>query len=110
MNKNFVKIILFLIVVFGVSQVCFGETPDTAVVADAVTGATQPDFKATMIKFGTVMFAVMLSSFAIFIGLSLWNVILERSRAKNVNHDLSLKTPRTVDDAVLMFIHKNRLK
>lgn len=94
-------------IVFGVSQICFGETPD------AVQTAAVPENSAlisAIIKFATVMFAVMLSSFAIFLGLSVWNAILNRSRAKTIDYEVTLKEPQSVDEAVLFFIQKNKLK
>ncbi len=106
MRRVFYRILL-LIAVFGVSQVCFGETPDAAVVADA---PEQSEMMASVIKFVTVMFAVMLSSFAIFIGLSVWNAILARSRAKTIDYEATLKSPQSVDEALLLFIQKNKLK
>lgn len=110
MNKKVIKIILLLVVVLGVSQICLGETPDSAIVADIAKDNDSTEMTKAIMKFVTVMVGVMVSSFAIFIGLSIWNAILSRSRSKNVDYDLSLKAPQSVDEAVLMFIHKNRLK
>ena len=110
MNKKVIKIILLLVVVLGVSRVCFGETPDAAVVADIAKDNESTEMTKAIMKFVTVMVGVMVSSFAIFIGLSIWNAILSRSRSKNMDYDLSLKSPQSVDEAVLMFIHKNKLK
>ena len=110
MSKIYIKIFLFLIVVFGVSQICFGETPDAAVVQPIAENADKSELMSAIVKFATVMFFVMLSSFAIYIGLSIWNAILARSRSKNFDYDVTLKSPQSVDEAIMLFIHKNRLK
>lgn len=100
-----------MLIVLGVSQVCFGETPDAAsAVANTVTEPQNSELISTIIKFATVMFAVMLSSFAIFVGLSVWNAILNRSRAKTIDYEATLKEPQSVDEAILFFIQKNKLK
>lgn len=109
MNKTFIKALL-LIAVLGVSQICLGETPEPAVTQQVAETADKTELISSIIKFGTVMFFVMLSSVVIFVGLSIWNAILARSRSKNVDYDVTLKSPQSVDEAVMLFIHKNRLK
>ncbi|MCM1009271.1 MAG: hypothetical protein NC390_00135 [Fusobacterium sp.] len=96
-----------MLIVLGVSQTCFGET------LSAVQTAAAPENSeliSAIIKFATVMFAVMLSSFAIFLGLSIWNAILRRSRTKTIDYEATLKSPQSVDEAILLFIQKNKLK
>ncbi len=90
--------------ILGVSQVCFAEAPEVA------QPVQQSEMMSTIVKFVTVMGAVMLSSLAIFIGLSVWNAILSRSRSKTIDYDVSLKEPHSVDEAIFLFIHKNKLK
>lgn len=105
------RLLILMVIVFGVSQICFGETPDA--VSEAVKTASAPEqteLVSAIIKFATVMFAVMLSSFAIFVGLSIWNAILNRSRSKTIDYEATLKEPQSVDEAVLLFIQKNKLK
>lgn len=109
MNKNIIKTLLFF-TVLGVSQICFGETPEPAVVQQVAETADKTELMSAITKFGTVMFFVMFSSVVIFVGLSIWNAILARSRSKKMNYDLTLNSPQSVDEAVLLFIHKNRLK
>lgn len=100
------RLLILMIIVLGVSQICFGETPD------AVQTATpeKTELISAIIKFVTVMFGVMLSSFVIYLGLSIWNAILRRSRAKTIDYEATLKEPQSVDEAVLLFIQKNKLK
>lgn len=104
-----------MVIVLGVSQTCFGETSGAVAEAVAETVNTAPvsehtELISAIIKFATVMFAVMLSSFAIFVGLSIWNAILNRSRSKTIDYEATLKEPQSVDEAVLLFIQKNKLK
>lgn len=106
-----IRLIITLLIVFGVSLTCFGETPDA--VAEAAKVAAEPEHSemiSAIIKFATVMFAVMLSSFVIFLGLSVWNAILNRSRSKTIDYEVTLKEPQSVDEAILLFIQKNKLK
>lgn len=93
-----------MLIVFGVSQIGFCETLDTA---------TQPqnnELISSIIKFATVMFAVMISSFVIYLGLAVWNAILNRSRRKTIDYEATLRTPQSIDEAILLFIQKNKLK
>ena len=108
MNRN---LILIMLIILGVSQVAFCETPDavTEVVATAATPEKSEMFSA-LIKFAVVMVAVLLSSVVIFIGLSVWNAILRRSRSKTIDYEATLSAPQSVDEAVLLFIQKNKLR
>lgn len=106
---------MIMVIVLGVSQICFGETSGavTEAVTETVKTAATPEHTeliSAIIKFATVMFAVMLSSFVIFVGLSIWNAILNRSRSKTIDYEATLKEPQSVDEAVLLFIQKNKLK
>lgn len=101
------KVFILILIVLGVSQTCFGETPS------AVQTAAAPEHTeliSAIIKFATVMFAVMISSFVIYLGLAIWNAILTRSRRKAIDYEATLKAPQSVDEAILLFIQKNKLK
>lgn len=101
------RLLILMVIVLGVSQICFGETPDA--VQQAVT-PERTELMSAIIKFATVMFGVMLSSFVIYLLLTLWNAILQRSRTKALDYEATLKEPQSVDEAVLLFIQKNKLK
>ncbi len=101
------RLLILTLIVFGVSQIGFCETPDAVQTAAAPENS---ELFSALIKFATVMFAVMLSSFAIFVGLSIWNAILNRSRSKTIDYEATLKEPQSVDEAILFFIQKNKLK
>lgn len=106
------RFLIISLIVFGVAPVVFGAAPD-AVTTQTAQAAAEPEnseLVAAIIKFATVMFAVMLSSFVIFLGLSLWNAILKRSRSKTIDYEATLKEPQSVDEAVLLFIQKNKLR
>ena len=100
-----------MLIVLGVSQLAFCETPDA--VTEVVKTAASPEkseMASALVKFCMVMAAVLLSSFIIFVGLSIWNAILKRSRSKAIDYDATLKSPQSVDEAILLFIGKNKLK
>lgn len=67
--------------------------------------------KAGIIKYSTVLFAIAITSIVLTVGLSVYNRFFVRSQMNNykLNRD-SLKSPTTEDEAVLMYISKNRLK
>lgn len=96
-----------MLIVLGVSQTCFGETP---VAVQTAAAPEHTELISAIIKFATVMFAVMISSFVIYLGLAIWNAILNRSRRKTIDYEATLKAPKSVDEAILLFIQKNKLK
>jgi len=67
--------------------------------------------KSTAVKFTLAMLGIVGFSIIIFVGLSLYNKFFVDSRVKDykLNRD-SLRTPSDTDEAVMMFITKNRLK
>ncbi len=85
------------------------------VIAAAIFIAALPGYcaqavsiKQTAIKFLMAMGGVALSSVIIFAGLTLYNKLFKRpSYFKNED---SLSTPDNIDDAVVFFIKKNKLK
>jgi len=67
-------------------------------------------FRATIYKFLKVMVGVALSSVMIFLGLTIYNkfFILKRS-GKIKDYANTLETPKTVEDALNIFIEKTKL-
>ncbi len=59
-------------------------------------------------KFVLAMGGVLLSSVIIYVGLTVYNKFFVKSRSHSLEEEI-LKTPKTVDDAVRFFIHKNKL-
>ena len=59
-------------------------------------------------KFLLAMGGVVLSSLIIFVGLTLYNNVFVRARRHSVEDEI-LRTPRTTDEAIKFFIHKNKL-
>ena len=107
MKISFIKY-LILIVILGTSQIALAQVPEVAPAVEQA--ATQSEMMGAVMKFVTVMIGVMLSSLAIFIGLSVWNSLLNRSRKKVFDYEATLKEPHSVDEAILLFIQKNKLK
>ena len=70
-----------------------------------------PEIKSTCIKMMIAMGGIFLFMILMTIGLSIYNRCFVASQIKdfNLNKD-SLRTPRDKDEALLMFITKNRLK
>jgi len=103
MKNNLFKI-LIIATVMGVSSAVFAKPPE------AVTEPQNTELMSAIIKFATVMGAVMLSSFIIYLVLAVWNAFVKRSRSKTTDYDATLKSPQSIDEAILLFIQKNRLK
>lgn len=72
--------------------------------------AVSPDVKATAIKFIMAMGGVVISTFVIFAGLTIYNKFFVERKNIRFNKDDSLSTPSTIDDAVIFFIKKNKLR
>lgn len=64
--------------------------------------------KQTAVKFLFAMGGVALSSFIIFAGLTVYNKIFVKKSKADEDDDLS--TPNSIDDAVVFFIKKNKLR
>lgn len=64
----------------------------------------------TIVKFLIAMGGVMLSSFVIYLGLTIYNkFFVDKSLFPNNGPDDVLNTPKTVDEAVTFFIKRNKL-
>ena len=64
----------------------------------------------TIAKFLIAMGGVMLSSFVIYLGLTIYNkFFVDKSLFPNNDPDDVLNTPKTVDEAVTLFIKRNKL-
>ena len=67
--------------------------------------------KATLMKYLFVMFGIGVATVVMFVGLSIYNKFFVSTQIKdyNLNKD-SLKSASAKDEAVMMFLNKNRLK
>ena len=64
----------------------------------------------TIVKFLIAMGGVMLSSFVIYLGLTIYNkFFVDKSLFPDNGPDDILNTPKTVDEAVTFFIKRNKL-
>ena len=62
-------------------------------------------------KFGLAMGGVFVFSFLLYLGLSIYNKYFVDEQIKDFNlRKDSLRTPRDTDEAIMMFIAKNRMK
>lgn len=104
MNNKIVQKLLYAI---SVVLLCTTEF------ACAVEASPEAKFamKTMITKFSLAMAGVVVFSIVISIGLSLYNKFFVASQIKDykLSKD-SLRTPNDKDEAVMMFITKNRLK
>lgn len=98
-NKLFNNFILAILVVLF-------STTNTAYAHGAKLRAMKPMIE----KYAIVMVAIV-ASFALYVGLSIYNRLLAMKKLKKFTEsNSSLKTPETVENSVTMYITKNRLK
>lgn len=99
-NKLFNNFILAILVVLF-------STTNTAYAHGARLRAMKPMIE----KYAIVMVAIVVASFTLYVGLSIYNRLLAMKKLKNFTEsNSSLKTPETVENSVTMYITKNRLK
>ena len=96
-SKFFQKIIMaILVVLFSTTNFAYAH------------GARLRAMKPMIEKYVIVMIAIVVASFALYVGLSIYNRLLAMKKFTESNS--SLKTPETVENSVTMYITKNRLK
>ncbi len=66
-------------------------------------------FHSPMGKFALAMCGVLLSSLIIFLVLTIYNKLFNRNNKLNSTTSGILKTPKTTEEAIQFFIHKNKL-
>lgn len=72
--------------------------------------APQISFRRAVIKFLIAMGGVALSSFIIFAGLSIYNKFFVKPKLDGNMEDDVLKTPHSIDEALMFFIKQNNIK
>lgn len=99
-NKLFNNFILaILVVLFSATNTAYAY------------GARLHALKPIIEKYLAAMVAIVVASFALYVGLSIYNRLLAMKKLKNFTEsNSSLKTPETVENSVTMYITKNRLK
>lgn len=98
MKNNFYKLII------AVLAVIFIATPSFAL-------HLTPEVKLVATKFGLAMGGVFVFSFILYFGLSLYNRFFVEEQIKDFRlRKDSLRTPCDKDEAIMMFIAKNRIK
>lgn len=98
MKNNFHRIIMTVMAVFCTAMPSF---------ASKLT----PEMKTVMSKFGLAMGGVVVFSLVLYVGLSLYNKFFVGEQIKDFKlRKDSLRTPTDKDEAVMMFIAKNRLR
>lgn len=99
-NKfNYKNIIAILVVLFCTTDFAFAKNSNIAAI------------KPIFVKFSLAMLGIVFFSILMWIGLSIYNKFFIPSQIKDFNlNKNSLRTPQDKDEAILMFITKNRLK
>lgn len=98
MNNKIYK--MFIIPVFAVF-----------ITAMPVFAASNSEINIVMKKFVIAMIGVALFSLILYLGLTIYNKFFVSEQIKDFNlRKDSLRTPRDKDEALMMFIAKNRLK
>lgn len=69
-----------------------------------------PAMRDVIVKFSLAMGGVLLSSFLIFLGLTIYNKCRSNNDVELTPEEEVLRTPKTIDQAVKFYIRKNRLK
>ena len=109
MKNNLVKLVIIFAVIFAVSQIGYCDTATIPAIDSSTANVAEPnELTLTMMKFGKVMLGVIIASVVIYILLLVWNYIVNRSHKKN-EFKTSLKSPKTIDEAILFFINKNKV-
>ena len=104
MNNKFIQKLLYAI---SVVLLC---TTEYAYAVEQ-SPASKDAMKTMVTKFSLAMAGVVVFSILISVGLSLYNKFFVSSQIKDYNLSKdSLRTPRDTEEAILMFITKNRLK
>ena len=104
--KNIITKIQILCLLFASTNICFAA--DKPVVA----GENVIPIKTVLIKFGITMGSVLVSLIVIWILLNFYKAYYTQETKKAKTQSLygdTLDTPKSIDDAVIMFIDKNRL-
>lgn len=101
MKSNFFNKILYaiLVVLVCTTNFAYAKNPNIAAI------------KTIAVKFSLAMIGVVLFSILICVGLSLYNRFFVAAQIKDFKLSKeSMRSPRDEDDAIMMFITKNRLK
>ena len=98
MKNNLIKIIMLFCAIIFTAQASY---------AAKIT----PEMKVVITKFGLAMTGVVAFSLILYIVLALYNKFFVGEQIKDFNlRKDSLRTPSDKDEAVMMFIAKNRLR
>ncbi len=80
-------------------------------VADSIPTKPATGISITASKFVVTMLGVILSSVIIWAGLSLYNKFFVKNNLRNASMpEDNLNTPKTIEEAVTLFIKRNKLK
>ena len=104
--KNIITKLQILCLFFASTNICYAtENP-------IVVGENVLPIKTVIMKFGITMGSVLISLLIIWILLNFYKAYTAEETKKAKTQSLygdTLDTPKSIDDAVIMFIDKNRL-
>ena len=102
--KNIISGIQVLCLFLAGTNICYADEP--------LVGSNVIPIKTVLVKFGITMGSVLVSLIVIWILLSAYKAYYADEIKKNKSQSLygdTLNTPKSIEDAVIMFIDKNRL-
>jgi len=104
LNNKIFKIVLLI------GAYCLISSAGFCVDEIAQNPAVRQGFHGSIIKFLYAMGGVILSSLVIFGGLTIYNKFFVKTIPAAEEEDNSLKTPDSINDAILFFINRNKIK
>lgn len=111
-NLSIIALLGLIMILSAQAGICTEEIAQhVPAVADSITTKPATGISITASKFVVTMIGVLLSSVIIWAGLSIYNKFF----VKNSLHSASmpednLNTPKTIEEAVTLFIKRNKLK
>ncbi len=99
MLKNNIKILSIIYILFVNAAAVFAAAENNSVT-----------LSGSAVKFILAMTGVAVSSLVIYLGLTIYNKFFANKSTTNIyTGEMSLKTPKTVKDAIAFFIQKNKM-
>ena len=113
MNKKLIKTLSIIVLTAAIIIIAAQNGFCAGDITNQISTLPQnaPDSKSdTIVKFIVAMAGVMLSSFVIYLGLTIYNkFFVDKSLFPNNGPEDILNTPKSVNEAVTLFIKRNKL-
>lgn len=94
-----------------ITRICFSFFAVIFTALPSFASKVNPEMNVIITKFGLAMGGVVLFSLILYFGLALYNKFFVDEQIKDFRlRKDSLRTPSDKDEAIMMFIAKNKLK